>query len=748
MMNKEPNMDAGAGVGRTMSLFGAISVGVGAIVGGGILALAGTAFSVTGPGAILAFGLNGGIALLTALSFAEMAAAFPESGGTYTFAKKVLSVRAAFMVGWVVWFASIVAAVLYAVGFGSFAAIIIEKGFSLLNRAMPPLLLEYHPTTVLALAAVGVYTLQLTLRAGGGGPWINVGKVVVFLLLILGGAWAFIGKQTNVSSAMTPFLPNGYFGLIQAMGYSFIALQGFDLIAAVGGEVRRPEKNLPKAMLASLGIALAIYLPLLFIVSTVGMEPGRSVLEVSRAEPEAIIAIAARNYLGSFGYWLVMIAGVLSMLSALSANLFAASRVAHAMAMDRTLPLLLEGISDRHSTPVWAVLATSGIVCAILLVISDVAVAGAASSLIFLINFTLSHVICMLFRRRSKRRTPFRIPLFPLVPVLGALACLSLAIFQGIAVPSAGIIVAAWLAVGAFLYLKLFARKAGVADISAQIRDPLLLQYRGKNPLVLVPIVNPANARPMIAVANMLTPPGIGRVLLLSVVMKPAAESPESAARQLENAQQVLKESLTAAFRAHLYPEALTTVAEAPWNEISRVANAHRCESLVLGLTHFSGEETENRLEMLMNAVDCDVVVLKAPEGWRLSEVKKVLVPAGGKSVNYMLRTRILGSLWRINKPEIAFMRILPEHLKTEDMKHAWHQLVDVAGEEVPDIPRIIVVQNDSVEEAVLEEAARSDLLVMGLQHSGRRRRRFGELTLNIARKAECAVVLISKGFA
>ncbi|MFW5810573.1 MAG: hypothetical protein ACOC3W_10240 [Thermodesulfobacteriota bacterium] len=51
--------------------------------------------------------------------------------------------------------------------------------------------------------------------------------------------------------------------------------------------------------------------------------------------------------------------------------------------------------------------------------------------------------------------------------------------------------------------------------------------------------------------------------------------------------------------------------------------------------------------------------------------MKKVLVPAGGKSVNYMLRTRILGSLWPINKPEIAFIRILPEHLKTDDVKHA-----------------------------------------------------------------------------
>ncbi len=747
-MENGSKTDIGSGVGRTMGLFGATSVGVGAIVGGGILALAGTAFAVTGPSAILAFGLNGMIAVLTALSFAEMSAAFPESGGTYTFAKKVLSVRAAFMVGWVVWFASIVAAVLYAVGFGSFAAIIIEEIFSLLDQPMPAVLLQYRLPTVLALAAVGVYTLQLSIRSGGGGPWINVGKVAVFILLILGGVWAFGGgRETDVATSLTPFFPNGYFGLIQAMGYSFIALQGFDLIAAVAGEVKQPERNLPKAMLASLGIALAIYLPLLFIVSTVGMDPGQSVMAVGRAEPEAIIAIAARNYLGAFGYWLVMIAGVLSMLSALAANLFAASRVAHAMALDRTLPLLLEGISDRHGTPVWAVLATSGIVCAILLLVSGVAVAGAASSLIFLVNFALSHVICMLFRGRSRERTPFRVPLFPLVPVIGVLACVSLAIFQGFAVPSAGIIVAAWLAVGAFLYLKLFARKAGVADVSAQVRDPLLLQYRGKNPLVLVPIVNPANARPMIAVANMMTPPGIGRVLLLSVVAKPVAELPDAVGRQLENTQQVLKESLTAAFRARLYPEALTTIAVEPWTEISRVAETHRCESLVLGLTHFSGTETGNRLEELMNDVDCDVVVLKAPNGWRLSSVRKVLVPAGGKSVNYMLRTRILSSLWRLNRPEISFMRIVPEHLNTEDVKRAWQQLVAIAGEEVPGVPQVTVVQNDSVEDAVLSEAARSDLLVLGLQQTGRRRRRFGELTLNISQKANCAVVLISKGF-
>ena len=97
---------------RRIGLLSAIGIGVGAIVGGGILALAGVAFAATGPSAILAFAINGVIAILTAISFAEMASKFPESGGTYAFSRKVLSVEAAFTVGWVVWFASIVAAVL------------------------------------------------------------------------------------------------------------------------------------------------------------------------------------------------------------------------------------------------------------------------------------------------------------------------------------------------------------------------------------------------------------------------------------------------------------------------------------------------------------------------------------------------------------------------------------------------------------------------------------------------------------
>ena len=260
---------------RSIGLLGATGVGVGAIVGGGILALAGAAFATTGPAAMLAFGLNGVIAVLTALSFAEMASKFPESGGTYTFSKKVLSVEAAFVVGWVVWFASIVAAVLYAIGFAHFALLMASDLWRSAVGDPPEWLARSETVTGLAVLTTVLLAIVLMRRSSGGGQWVNVGKVAVFCVLILGGLVAVLQQPTaETLTKLQPFFPEGFGGLLQAMGYTFIALQGFDLIAAVGGEVQTPTKTLPRAMVLSLAIALAIYLPLLFVIATAGTTAG------------------------------------------------------------------------------------------------------------------------------------------------------------------------------------------------------------------------------------------------------------------------------------------------------------------------------------------------------------------------------------------------------------------------------------------------------------------------------------------
>jgi len=733
---------------RTIGLLGATGVGVGAIVGGGILALAGVAFTTTGPGALAAFALNGIIAVLTALSFAELSVLFPQSGGTYTFAKKVLSVGAAFAVGWVVWFASIVAAVLYALGFGSFFCAAATTLYSSLWGIPPFWLTASGAQNILAIAACCFCVLSLIRSNRGGGQWANIGKVVVFTILIIGGFVAMSAASLpTTAKKFTPFLPMGFHGLISAMGYTFIALQGFDLIAAVAGEIKEPQRTIPRAMLLSLTIALAIYLPLLFVVTAAGTGPGESIMNLSANNPESIIARAAGRYLGQPGYWLVMAAGLLSMLSALQANLFAASRVAQTMAKDRTLFRPLEKNSFRFSTPVSAILFTSAIVVAILIFIPDLAAAGAASSLIFLVTFALVHGIGFLARSRSGDiKRAFRVPLFPLVPLVGGAACLSLAVFQGVNVPSAGLIAGVWLISGTALFLVRFARQARIVDAGVEGRDPKLLMLRGRAPLVLVPIANPASAEGLVALATSLSPNRIGHVLLLSVVTAPEKWVPGAVPLQLMDAQSVLRESLIASFSTGLTPEALTTIAQDPFLEIIRVARDYRCASVLLGFSKVVEQIHGGNLERLLSRLDSDIVILRAQPGWTMNTVKRILVPIAGKGSHDELRSRLLSSFYRSSplSLEIIFLRILPEHISDEEVERERRDLENLAHDEVPATPSIRIERSSRIVPTIAGLAEQSDLLVLGLQRLGRHRKLFGQIAFEILQQTSCPTIMIS----
>jgi amino acid transporter/nucleotide-binding universal stress UspA family protein len=724
---------------RHLGLFGATALGVGAIVGGGILALAGVAFATTGPGAIVAFALNGAIAFLTVASFAQLARRFPESGGIYTYAKKVLSIEVAFVVGWVVWFASIVAGVLYALGFSAFAADGLERALILLGRS-PEWLQGSALRAGIAIAAIALYTLGLMRRAGGAGPGASIGKVIVFAILIVGGAWAWIGESSSdLLDRLTPFLSTGPVGLVQAMGYTFIALQGFDLIAAVGGEVKDPRRTLPRAMYLSLAIALAIYLPLLFLMATVGAPGQGGIASAAAANPEALVAQAVENFMGPGGYWLVIGAGVLSMLSALHANLLGASRVSFAMARDRTLPRRLGQVHGATGTPALSVAVTGAMVLLIAIVIGDVASAGAASSLIFLISFAMVHWAAILAARRSGERSSVR------VPALGAALCLGLAIFQAFAVREAGSVIAIWLAIGGALYLTLFAPGARLADASAEARDPDLARFRGRSPLVLVPIANPDSAASLVDVGATLRTPGVGRILLLSVVRTPDHTLAEGHPG-LRDAQSVLGESLQRSLEHSLVAETLFTIAPDVWGEIARVGRDHDCATVLLGLPNLTEPGIEARLEGLIGELDADVVVLRAPRRWRTAEAHRVLMPIGGRRAHSHLRARLLASLSRSGERRLTYLGTLPEATSAEARHRAERELRHLARDEATGPHEVVVDRAEDPREAIIQRAADADLVVMGMQRRERRGQHvLGELPLAIAQQTDVPLLLIGR---
>ena len=725
---------------RQLGLIRATGIGVGAIVGGGILALAGTTLTATGPSVILAFLANGLIAIITALSFAELSTSFPLSGGTYLFAKRVLSVGTAFSVGWIAWFASIVAAALYAVGFATF----FMSGMAALWPDMPVWMQHSMAITSIGILSLVLCTAYLSRFSGTGGHCINVLKVLVFGVLICGGLWVWLRDRPPMLERMTPVFSHGCGGLVRAMGFGFIALQGFDLIAAVAGEVKDPRRVLPRSMLISLIIALGVYIPLLLLICVVGVPANHSLSSMLSKDPDTIVAQAARVFLGPSGFWVVLVAGILSMLSALLANLFAASRIAQAMAGDRALPSALQQLNPRRGTPTVALICTGLIASLVVLLVRDLRRGGAAASLIFLITFALTHVLCLLARKRKPNHEGFRMPWWPVLPGLGFLACTGLALFQAIAVPEAGLIAGIWFTVGFLCYLYFFGQRARIYDAASESADPDLLELRGRSPLVLVPIANPAHAGTMALLGACITPRRVGRILLLNVSRLP---DPHEQQDGFETTALILRKSMSAALREHIRIESLATVSNNPWMEIDRVARAHRCASVLLGMTDLADQAVRNRLENLASRLPGNVVIFRAPEHWHPRNLRKILVPIGGRVVHNALRARLLQGLNRRVEGDflVEYLLILPTKAKDRERRHVeqlWSKLVT---DEISTRFQVQVTRSDDVATAILEAAADADLVVLGLNQTNPKRKVFGAITTRVVQNSDTAVMVIGQ---
>jgi nucleotide-binding universal stress UspA family protein len=432
------------------------------------------------------------------------------------------------------------------------------------------------------------------------------------------------------------------------------------------------------------------------------------------------------------------------MLSAMQANLMAASSFAGTMAADRTLPVRFDGVSGDGRTPLAAIKVTAGTIALVLVAVPDVAAAGAVSSLIFLATFALAHLIAYLARRRSSELSPFHAPLFPLVPMVGGGACLTLAVYQASAVPSAGVLAALWLSFGAIMYVTVLAPRARVVDASTEGHEPHIVRLRGRSPLVLVPVANPAKAPVLVKMAESIAPKGISRVQLLSVV-RASAGDPDGLPGRIIDAQRILGGALSAAISVDLRPEALITIADDPWSEIIRIAERTECDNILLGVGGLGRSLMSGPLERLIGKVDADVVVLRAPNSWDPDNAQRILIPARGGRNQSPIRARVVGSLCRTGAREVTYLGVLPTDAQRSDVRRSESELGRLARDEARSSGSAVVVQRDDLVAEVVARAATCDLMILGLAHTDRRKRVFGHLTAEIAEATNCPLLMISQ---
>jgi basic amino acid/polyamine antiporter, APA family len=204
-------------------------VGIAAMIGGSIFVLTGTAIGLAGSAVIVAFIINAIITLFTAMAYAELGSAIPEAGGGYLWVREGLPRPNAFISGWMAWLAHIVAGSLYAVSFASFLTGLLD----MTNIINDHTLFGFLPLNkIIAVVSIAVFTyinIKGTSETGKAGDVVTIIQLVLIFILIAGGIWSMY-NHPNWQMNFADFMPMGIGGIVAAMGLTFIAFEGYEVI--------------------------------------------------------------------------------------------------------------------------------------------------------------------------------------------------------------------------------------------------------------------------------------------------------------------------------------------------------------------------------------------------------------------------------------------------------------------------------------------------------------------------------------
>jgi APA family basic amino acid/polyamine antiporter len=397
---------------RTLNLFDATAIGIGAVIGAGIFGVLGLAVSYAGPAVVISMVIAGTVALFTAISFAELSSAIPKEGGTYQYAYEMTNPFVAFISGCMWLFAQTVA--------GSAVCLILASYLVGLIPLFPAKIVvfsfAFSTVNIIAVSAALILTV-LNLRGIKHSARVNnilvVTKILILCFFIVVGAF-----QVN-TQYYSNFAPNGFFGILQGAAFIFFAYLGFGRIAALGEEVKNPKRTLPLAILLALGTSMILYVVTGFVATGL-------VSYNSLGTSSSLLLADAAKATGSYAVFATISFGALvATVSVLLTNLLGLSRVSFTMARNGQFPKALAKVHSKLGTPYVSILIT-GALMATLAFVADLRQAAAITSFSILTTHLILHSSAIRLRKKTPNLKTFKAPLFPLIPYLGLASCVIL----------------------------------------------------------------------------------------------------------------------------------------------------------------------------------------------------------------------------------------------------------------------------------------------------------------------------------
>jgi uncharacterized hydrophobic protein (TIGR00271 family) len=721
---------------RDLNLFDITSIGVGAMIGAGIFVLTGIAAGLAGPALLLAFLLNGAVTTITAASYAELGSCFPEAGGSYLWVKEAIGGLIGFLSGWMSWFASAVACSVYALGFGAYLAELVTS-LGLVGES---------PQQLEKPFAVGIAVLFAYINYRGAKETGRVGNLItVTKIAILGVFVAFglaaLGGKPDWPSHFAPFFPTGAGGVIAAMGLTFIAFEGYEIIVQSGEEVKNPKRNVPRAIFLSIAIALVIYLFVAFVALAAVDGRGRPTWQYLGIAGETAMVEAARQLLPG-GAALLIVGGLMSTMSALNATIYSSSRVSFAMGRDRALPDALGAIHPRRHTPYRAVTASAVlvIVMAVALPIKDVA---SAADVMFLLLFALVNAsVIALRRKRPDLERGFHVPLMPALPILGILLLLGLAVYLFTISPGAWAAAAAWIGVGAGTYYLYVARR------EARPRAPIIeahmeLKRRFR---VLLPVAKPERMEQLAPLAAALASADDGEVLAMHVEVVPR-QLPLSNGRHIaEQAWPVVKRAQEIVAAAGVPVHSMLRVGHDAASGIVEAAREIKADVIVMGWR--PRPRTRDRLlgptlGLLLSNPPCDILVVRAGA---FQVARRILVPlAGGPNATLAARYALrLAERW---DGQVTAITVVGQGATKAEREAAEKMLHEALGRDA-EHPRLAIhlVAAPGPLVGIQGATAGHDLVMIGASREGVIDRvLFGDVPEQVAATVDIPVIIVKR---
>lgn len=385
---------------RALGLPSLTFYGVGIIIGAGIYSVIGAAGARAGDALWLSFALSSVVALLTALTYAELATMYPEASAEYTYLRHAFPrwPHFALITGLLVALSGTATAATVSIAFAGYLGTFID--FS-------PFLIAW---ALLAAATVlNILGIKETARVNAAFTLLEVGGLVLFVI---------VGATSNEFGKALSAKPDA--GVLAGAALVFFSYLGFENIANLSEETREPGRDLPRAILLSLGIASILYV--LVALAAVALMPPEQLAETS-----APLADAARTK----APWVAGALGGIALFATANTalvSLLVAARIVFGMARDGSLPKRLAAIHERRQTPHVATLIVAALAAA-LIPFGKIAVVASLSSFGALLAFAAVNLALITLRYREPRAArPFRVPMsfgkFPMLPALGLAATL------------------------------------------------------------------------------------------------------------------------------------------------------------------------------------------------------------------------------------------------------------------------------------------------------------------------------------